>query len=43
LELEKAAEQGAQRGVKIKKMWDSADSYVSAGNQLISGSDVNRR
>jgi hypothetical protein len=30
LELEKAAEQGAQRGVKIKKMWDSAGGYVAA-------------
>jgi hypothetical protein len=25
--LEKAAKHGAQRGVKIKKMWDSADGY----------------
>jgi hypothetical protein len=30
LELEKAAKHGAQRGVKIKKMWDSADGYLSA-------------
>ncbi|MCA3313589.1 MAG: hypothetical protein ING06_10965 [Roseomonas sp.] len=28
MELEKAAKHGAQRGVKIKKMWDSADGYV---------------
>jgi hypothetical protein len=27
LELEKAAKHGAQRGVKIKKMWDPADGY----------------
>jgi hypothetical protein len=27
--LEKAAEHGAQHGVKIKKMWDSADGYHS--------------
>jgi hypothetical protein len=27
LELEKAAEHGAQHGVKIKKMWQSADGY----------------
>jgi hypothetical protein len=25
--LEKAAKHGAQHGVKIKKMWDSADGY----------------
>jgi hypothetical protein len=25
--LEEAAEHGAQRGVKIKKTWDSADGY----------------
>jgi hypothetical protein len=30
LELEKAAKHGAQRGVKIKKMWDPADGYRSA-------------
>jgi hypothetical protein len=29
--LEKAAEHGAQRGVKIKKMWDSADGYDELG------------
>jgi hypothetical protein len=29
LELEKAAKHGAQRGVKIKKMWDSADGYAA--------------
>jgi hypothetical protein len=29
LELEKAAEQGAQRGVKIRKPWDSPDGYAS--------------
>jgi hypothetical protein len=28
LELEKAAEHGAQHSVKIKKMWDSPDGYV---------------
>jgi hypothetical protein len=27
LELEKAAEHGAQHSVKIKKMWDSPDGY----------------
>jgi transposase-like protein len=27
LELEKAAEQGARHGVKIKRPWDSADGY----------------
>jgi hypothetical protein len=43
LELEKAAEHGAQRGVKIKKPWDSAGGYVSAGTQLKSGSDFNQR
>jgi hypothetical protein len=28
--LEKAAKHGAQHGVKIKKMWDSADGYLRA-------------
>jgi hypothetical protein len=27
--LEKAAEHGVQRGVKIKKKWDSPDGYFS--------------
>jgi hypothetical protein len=31
LELEKAAKHGAQRGVKIKKMWDPADGYSFLG------------
>jgi hypothetical protein len=31
LELEKAAEHGAQHGVKIKKMWQSADGYNWSG------------
>jgi hypothetical protein len=29
--LEKAAKHGAQHGVKIKKMWDSADGYGCPG------------
>jgi hypothetical protein len=34
LELEKAAEHGAQRGVKIKKPWDSADGHDATGGQF---------
>jgi hypothetical protein len=29
LELEKTAKHGARLGVKIKKMWDSADGYAA--------------
>jgi hypothetical protein len=35
LELEKAAEQGAQRGVKIRKPWDSPDGYGSSRSLAI--------
>jgi hypothetical protein len=43
LELEKAAKHGAQRGVKIKKTWDSANGYASATIRSLSAADQRRR
>jgi hypothetical protein len=42
LELEKAAKHGAQRSVKIKTPWDSADGYSSI-SPLVNGGSFKSR
>jgi hypothetical protein len=39
LELEKAAEHGAQHSVKIKKKWDSPDGYDGYDNGYAAGGE----